>query len=30
MMDLIAIVITFAVLFAAMFVVLKLPDKKVD
>ena len=30
MMDALAIIITFAILFVAMFIVLKLPDKKVD
>lgn len=28
MMDILAIVITFAILFVAMFIVLKLPEKK--
>lgn len=28
MMDALAIIITFAVLFVAMFIVIKMPDKK--
>lgn len=28
MMDVLAIVLTFAILFVAMFIVLKLPEKK--